>query len=146
MMWRVFIDTNVILDVLLMNPGLWKECLQIFELAEHKGIDAYVSASSMTDIFYMVRKRQNIETARLAYRRILSIFSVVGVTQADLEEAYNIPISDIEDALQVQCATKMKADYIITRNIRDFKESSVQAILPGDFLKKLQETDGFSVT
>jgi len=73
-MRTVFVDTNVILDVLLQNEGFWPDGLKIFQLAELGEIRACVSASSMTDVFYVAKKKLTVPVAREAMRKLLGLF------------------------------------------------------------------------
>jgi predicted nucleic acid-binding protein len=134
----VFVDTNVILDVLLKNEGLWQDSLQIFRLAEKGIIQAFVSASSMTDIFYIVRKRYGIPSAREALYRILAIFSVVNVDGDDLREALGLPISDVEDALQAWCALKINASALVTRDTDDFSGIVLPVLSPTEIIDRFE--------
>jgi len=129
----VFADTNVILDVLLQNEGLWEDSLRVFQLAERKEVRVCVSASSITDIFYISRKKLTISGARKAIEMLLNIFEIVGVDESDLRRALTVPISDIEDALQAWCAKKAGAEAIITRNGDDFKGIDIPVISPKQF-------------
>ena len=132
-MKTVFVDSNVILDVLLQNDGLWEDSLKIIRLAELGKIKACVSSSSVTDIFYIARKKLTIPVARAAIENILNLFEIVGVDSTDLWEAMAVPISDVEDALQAWCAKKAGAEIIITNNTDNFKKSEIPAIKPVNF-------------
>ena len=134
----VFVDTNVILDVLLQNDIFFKDSLEIFHLAETGDIQAYVSASSLTDIFYIVRKHLTITTARSALSALLTIFHVVGIDGDDLKSAFKMPIPDIEDALQLWCAHKIHADALITRDTQGFPHSKIVVLSPVNFLEYFQ--------
>ena len=132
-MRTVFIDTNVILDVLLQNEPFWPDSIRIFQLAELGEIRAYVSASSMTDIFYVAKKKLTIPLAREAMRKLLNLFQVVGVDSADLLGALELPISDMEDALQAWCAKKAGVDTLITRDTHGFPGLDIPTIAPANF-------------
>jgi len=129
----VFIDTNVILDVLLQNDIFFEDSLKIFRLAEMGIIRAYVSASSLTDIFYITRKQLTIAAARNAIKSLLTIFRVVGVDGSDLEGALNMPILDVEDALQLWSAEKIHAEVLVTRDIKGFPYATITVMTPADF-------------
>jgi hypothetical protein len=70
---------------------------------------------------------------------LLDIFYVVGVDGSDLKGALNLPILDMEDALQLWCAEKIRADALITRNAKDFSRSSIAVFSPNDFLEFLRK-------
>jgi predicted nucleic acid-binding protein len=132
-MKTVFIDTNVILDVLLQREGFWEESAKIFVLAEQGKIQACVSSSSITDIFYVSRKKLTLPIARKAIENLLNLFEIVGVDESDLRGALTIPISDVEDALQAWCAKKAGAEAFITQNIEDFNNIDIPVITPTEF-------------
>jgi predicted nucleic acid-binding protein len=131
----VFVDTNIILDVLLQNDSFFQDSLKLFQLAELKAVQAYVSASSLTDIFYIARKHLTMRTARSAVSALLGIFHVVGVDGDDLKGALDLPILDMEDALQLWCAEKIHAEALITRDAEGFSHSSIAVLSPADFLE-----------
>ena len=132
-MKTVFVDTNVILDVLLQNDDFWKDSLKVFQLAELGRIRAYVSASSMTDIFYVAKKKLTIPVAREAVKKLLGLFSIIGVDGEDLQGALTLPIDDMEDALQAWCAKKARVDTLITRDIGGFQNSDIPVVTPAKF-------------
>ncbi|MDR1581391.1 MAG: PIN domain-containing protein [Synergistaceae bacterium] len=134
-MKTVFVDTNVILDVLLQNDNFFQDSLKIFKLAELGTVRAYVSASSLTDIFYITRKHLTMTAARSAVNALLDIFHVAGVDGDDLKGALDLPILDMEDALQLWCAQKIRAEALITRDAKGFSHSSIAAFSPADFLE-----------
>jgi predicted nucleic acid-binding protein len=132
-MKTVFVDTNIVLDVLLLNEGLWQESRRILKLAEYRYIRACVSASSMTDIFYVVAKNLSMPNARSAIEKLLQIFEIVSVGKEDLEGALSIPILDFEDALQMWCAKKIGADVLITRDVEGFAGTDIKVASPNEF-------------
>ncbi|MCL1909116.1 MAG: PIN domain-containing protein [Holophagaceae bacterium] len=132
-MRTVFVDTNVILDVLLHDQGFWQDSIKIFRMAELKEIRACASASSMTDIFYVAKKKLTMPVAREAIGKLLDLFHIVGVDGEDLKGALAIRIDDMEDALQAWCAKKIKADTLITRDIDGFRNCGVPVAIPAEF-------------
>jgi predicted nucleic acid-binding protein len=132
-MKTVFVDTNIILDVLLQNEEFLQDSLKVFRLAEMGSIRAYVSASSMTDIFYITKKSLTAPVAREAINRLLAIFHVVGVDGNDLKGALSLPIEDMEDALQLWCAEKTEAVALITRDTKGFSHARIRIVSPSDF-------------
>jgi predicted nucleic acid-binding protein len=129
----VFIDTNVILDFLLRNSGFFENSKKIFGLVEFGKVRAFISSSSVTDIFYISRKKLTVPVARMAIEDILNLFEVVSVDKSDLQGALTIPIADVEDALQVWCAQKAGVEAIITNNVKDFKGIDIPVVTSADF-------------
>jgi predicted nucleic acid-binding protein len=129
----VFVDTNVILNFLLENVDFYTDSEKIFDYTERKKIRAFISASSVTDIFYIARKKLTVPVARKAIEVLLNIFDVVSVDESDLRGALTVPISDVEDALQAWCAKKIGAEVLITQNISDFKNIDISVKTPAEF-------------
>ena len=135
---KVLIDTNVILDVLCARPDFVDHSLKVFKLCEENRIKGYISAISVPNIVYIMRKELDSDRIRDILDKLSSIFTIADLRETDLKAAAELAFSDYEDGLQSACACRIKADYIVTRNIRDFAKSAVPAILPSDLPKKLQ--------
>ena len=102
-----------------------------------KELSAYITANTVTDIFYVVRKHiKDKEALRETMQRMSTVVDVADVLKSDILKAFELDITDYEDALLARCAKRLKADYIITRNTRDFRNSPVTPIEPSDFLAK----------
>lgn len=136
---NVLIDTNVILDVIANRPPFNDNAEKIFYFAAGEKIKASITANSVTDIYYLIRKHlQSPQEAKLVLLKLFSLFQIIDVTGTDCEKALGLNISDYEDALQIICAQKSKIDYIITRNLIDFSDSLVPVISPGDFIARFE--------
>ena len=131
---RVLIDTNVLLDVLCEREGFAEAALHIFRLCEVSRLDGVVSALSIPNIVYIMRKELNAERNAAIIERLSLIFSIADLTAADLTQASKLSFHDFEDALQAVCAKRVKAERIITRNTRDFKASPIPAMTPTEFI------------
>lgn len=131
---KVLIDTNIILDVLCKRQGHYEYSVRIFKLCEIRQISGLISALSVPNIVYILRKELNAEKTKDILRKLMLIFSVSDLKADDLKKAADMQFKDYEDALQSACAARIKADYIITGNIKDFAKSKVPAIKPAEFL------------
>ena len=131
---RLLLDTNIVVDILTKRAG-YEESRMILRYCEAGRAEGLVSATTVTDVMYILRKHIAPDSVRDAVRTLLSIVDVVGVLKADIIAAFASDMTDYEDAVQASCAARSKADYIVTRNIKDFEKSTVPAILPGDLLK-----------
>jgi predicted nucleic acid-binding protein len=133
---KVLLDTNIILDVILRRQPFYISALEILKLSDSGKIESVITSNSITDIFYVLRKYfDNIEDREKAVKYLLQIIDVVSVTKTDIFKSFELKYTDFEDALQTQCAKKAKADYIITRNEKDFKDKSVKVISPEKFVE-----------
>ena len=137
---RVLIDTNVIIDALTSREP-WKESAEkIFIMAANHVIEMYITASSATDIYYLVKKyMHSAEQAKQVMGKLYSLVGILSVSEAECIEALVSAVIDYEDAVVERTALKTDMDYIITRNVKDFQQGVVKAILPGDFIVLIEE-------
>lgn len=134
---RVLIDTNVILDVFCNRSEFVEDSSRVWKYCEVNQIEGYISALSVPNIVYILRKELTPQKTHQLIQQILMIFDVIDLKSSDLKNAAEMLSSDFEDAVQMCCANRIKADYIVTRNIRDFKESKVPALKPSEFLERM---------
>lgn len=129
----VLIDTNVILDYVLKREPFAeaaRDCLDRLMTGKAK---MWLTASTVTDIYYVTRRAlHDSAKAKEVVAKLLNAFQIAGVDKSDCLDALDIGISDYEDALVSVCAKKVKADAIVTRNVKDFVGSPVPAIPPED--------------
>lgn len=133
---KVLLDTNIILDVILQRQPFFAPALEILILSDSGKLESYITSNSITDIFYVLRKYfDSVEDRKKAVKYILQMIEITSVTKTDIYKSFELEYTDFEDALQTQCAKKIKADYIITRNERDFKDKLVETISPEKFIE-----------
>ncbi len=139
---KILIDTNIIVDALTGREPFREVAEQIFLLAANHVEEMYITASSATDIYYLIRKHlQSTEKAKEAMKKLYSLFHILDVTAVDCMDALLIDMKDYEDAVISCCANHNKIDYIVTRNIKDYTQSKVRAILPDKFMSMLSKDD-----
>jgi predicted nucleic acid-binding protein len=131
----VLIDTNVALDLLLNRQPHYENAVIIFSLSKNNFIKSYISASSITDIFYIAQKEQGKITAKEALKRILNGFCPATVTDSDIYHAIDLDWDDFEDCVQYIVGNNLSVDYIVTRNIKDFTSSPIKVITPEQCLQ-----------
>lgn len=134
---KVLIDTNVILDVLCNRTDFVEESSKIWKYCEVDKIEGYISALSIPNIVYILRKELTPQKTQQIIQQIMMIFSVIDLKSSDLKNAAEMLSDDFEDAVQMCCANRIKADYIVTRNIRDFKNSKIIALKPSELLERI---------
>lgn len=132
---KLLVDTNIILDILCKREGFFENSLQALEKALTHNMPM-ISSSSITDIYYIIRKNLGSDIAKEKLKELISMVKVMDTRESDIEKALNCNISDFEDAVVSMIAKRAKCKYILTRNINDFKNSEVPAILPSEFIKK----------
>lgn len=134
---KILIDANVILDVLCNRTDFVEDSLKVFKYCEVNQIMGCISAMSVSNIVYIMRKELDSERIKEILTVLTSLFTVVDLREADLLKAADLDFADYEDALQSVCATRVKANYIVTRNIKDFKNSPVPAIKPSELFERI---------
>ena len=138
---EVLIDTNVALDVILNNAGFVANARVILELAEQKRFTGYISASAITDIFYISQKKFGKKTAREAINHLLYVFYPATVTDENIYQALDLKWEDFEDSVQYVVGEGLAVDYIVTRNTKDFTSGSINAITPEQFINIIKEEE-----
>lgn len=139
-MLNILIDTNVVLDFILHRQPFYTAAENIIETANLKIISAYVSASSVTDVYYLARRElRDRNLALQLLKNFLKIVKVAAVSEKEIESALNLSWRDFEDAVQYSVAKSNEMNYIITRNIEDFSGSEVAVVTPEDFCRILLE-------
>ncbi|MDH7579139.1 MAG: PIN domain-containing protein [Bacillota bacterium] len=132
---KILIDTNVLLDVLAKREPFYAASAQVLRLSESGELSAFITANTVTDIVYIIGKHISDKSAlHETVKRVLGIVDVANVLKSDVLKAFELGFADYEDALLARCAKRIKADYIVTRNTKDFEDSPVAAITPEDFL------------
>ncbi len=134
---KVLIDTNIILDVLCNRKEFVKDSLNVFKYCEANQITGCISALSIPNIVYIMRKELDADRIKEILTTLTSLFAVIDLRETDLLRAADLEFSDYEDALQSVCASRAKANYIVTRNIKDFKNSAVPAVKPSELFERM---------
>ncbi|MBA5630293.1 type II toxin-antitoxin system VapC family toxin [Moheibacter lacus] len=137
-MRKVLFDTNIILDIILEREPFFEEAVELFELIDEKKISAFVSATTITDIYYIVKKVKGHQKSHAFISDLVEIVNVVGIDKEVVLAALSKEMKDFEDAIQLTASELNEIEYIITRNKNDFKiDSSVQVFLPKEFLSEM---------
>ena len=135
---KVLIDTNIMIDALTNRDGRSGFSATVIDLCAKQVIDGYVALHSISNMYYILRKQYSDAERRTIMKRYNGILKVAEVGNDVVDTAINnTAISDYEDALQYACAETVGADYIVTRNIKDYGKAEIRAISPEELLKLL---------
>ena len=138
---KILIDTNVILDFLGVNKGFQEKANEILELAGKDKAVEFVSASAVTDIFYMLNKAVKSHSEALSKLQDLRKFvHILPVTEENIDKAIDRKWKDFEDAVQYTVAEANGVDYIVTRNTKDFEEDTIPCMTPDDFIETIAKS------
>jgi len=132
---RVFLDTNVLLDVLARRPLFFHAAAHIWTMAENGIIDACISAISFNNIHYVIRRQTNAAVAQRCMEILLGTFTVVPADKAVLARAIAAKGTDFEDNIQFYSALASQTHYLLTRNPKDFPQLPLAILSPEEFLQ-----------
>jgi len=133
-MKKVLFDTNIILDIALEREPFFEEAFKLFELIDKREIIGNVTASTITDIYYISKKEKGHKKAIDFIKNLIEVVEVIGVDKDIIIKALCSDIKDFEDAIQTSAAEMNEIEIIITRNEKDFSNSTLKIISPKGFL------------
>jgi predicted nucleic acid-binding protein len=122
---KLLVDTNVLLDVILERKNHMSESAAVLDAIEDGRAEGYVSSHAITTIHYIVAKANGGTAAVMAISDLLDLCDVVAVNEDDFRRALALGLKDFEDAVQVAAALQVGADYLVSRNEKDYRKSPV---------------------
>jgi predicted nucleic acid-binding protein len=138
---KVLFDTNIILDVLLDRKPFSEHASYLMSKVERSEINGFLCATTVTTIHYLLSKNLDKEKAIESINSIMALFEIASVNRLVIENALKLKCSDFEDSIVHESARHAGAEYIITRNIKDFKKSKIPVYTPTEFLSMLESLD-----
>lgn len=135
---RVLLDADVIVDVITARLPFTAEAAELLDLSEKGVFEAYISALTPLNVFYIARKAKSSINLSESIRDLLQAVKVCAINEAVLKDAFALPFKDYEDAVQHCCATAEGLEAIVTRNVRDYKNATLPVFTPAEFLAKLR--------
>ncbi|SCY66847.1 type II toxin-antitoxin system VapC family toxin [Flavobacterium caeni] len=135
-MENVFVDTNIIIDLLAKREPFYKEAQDLFTLSDKKEIQLCISSLSFANAYYSIVKHHKEVEARKYLAKFKVLVTVFPLEDKAIELALASEFNDFEDGLQYFVAMDNDADVIITRNKKDFKSSKIPVLTAGEYLKK----------
>jgi predicted nucleic acid-binding protein len=133
----LLIDANIVLDVLLDRKPFVRDSSLIWKLCETDQAKGYISTLTFANMMYIMRKELSAEKIEEVFRKLKLIFEIADFSTSVLEKAVEMKWTDFEDAVQSATAEQIHADYINTRNVRDFTKSKVMAFSPSELLARI---------
>ena len=134
---RVLVDTNIVLDYLLEREPYAESAKKIVVACKQKKVIGCIAAHTVSNMFFILRKTYSVEDRRTILKDICKLFDVEGIDRLKIIQALdNSDFKDFEDCLQMQCAKSFRADYILTRNLADYRDSEIACISPEEFCEK----------
>lgn len=134
---NALIDTNVILDVLMKREPFFADSVAVLDRAERGEFVGWLCATTVTTIFFLIRRQLGRDVAIEKLKDLSSIFATAPVNKAVIDSALEGRFRDFEDSVLNEAAVLVGADCIVTRNERDFKYSSLLVYSPSQFISSL---------
>lgn len=133
-MTKVFVDTDVCIDLLSGRKPFNKTAEILFSLADNKKIKIYVSSLSFSNLDYVLRSQYSTSHSRQLIAKFKTLVYVLPVDGKTIDLAIASDFSDFEDAIQYSCAIENNLTTILTRNIKDYKKATISVLTPEAFL------------
>jgi predicted nucleic acid-binding protein len=132
-MKKIFLDTNIIVDLIADRKPFSRYSIEIFKKAEDKKIKLFTSSHSIATTHYLLRKYLEEKTLREVLYNLLDYVTVIAVDTDVLKKGLRSKHKDFEDSIQILCASSVeKIDCIVTRNIKDFRDSEILVLTPDE--------------
>ena len=137
-MRKIFLDTNILIDLIADRQPYSKFAVQIFSMAESKKLHLFTTSHSIVTTHYVLNKYSQEKALRETIKNLLNYITVIPVAEDILKKALLSNHKDFEDAVQINAAFTIKnLECIVTRNPRDFKLSGMEVLSPDEFCLQL---------
>jgi predicted nucleic acid-binding protein len=137
MMAKVFVDTDIILDLLAMREPHYQFSARLFSMADEGELKLYVSSLSFSNLNYILSKQFSAAQARKKLLTFKTLVTVLSVSEKSVDLALNSDFNDFEDALQYFTALEFKISTLLTRNLKDFKKADISVLTAEQYLKSI---------
>ena len=131
---KILVDTNIILDLLAKRESFFIEAQELFTLSDKKKIKLFVSSLTFANTYYVLSQSLKIENARKILRKFKVLVEVLPMDDKIIDLSLDSEFNDFEDATQYYSAIENELDLIITRNLKDFKQSKIPVLTAKDYL------------
>ena len=134
-MEKLFVDTDVVIDLLSARQPHYKYASELFSLADIGAIRLYVSSLTFANVHYILSKQLSASESRKLLLRFKTLVTVLSVNDKIVELALASSFADFEDAIQFHAAIENNVSIILTRNLKDFKKATIPVMTPQQYLK-----------
>ena len=135
---NVFVDSDIILDMLAQREPIYIFAAKLFTLVDQKKIKAFTSPLVFANLHYILRKQKSNDFALQSLRKLKTLVKILPINSKIIEQALNSEFTDFEDAIQYFTALNNKVKILLTRNKTDYKKSKITISTAEEFIKTLQ--------
>lgn len=138
-MYKVLVDSNIFVDFMFRRQPFYSNSEKVISLCENNKVKGYVTTSILMDLRYIFYRmsHSNVD-ADNAVKEILKVFKVIPVEEKDIVNSVEEHQKDFEDSVIEECSSRNKLDYIVTRNVKDFKGKNINILSPEELLDLFQ--------
>ncbi|MDR0792721.1 MAG: PIN domain-containing protein [Chitinophagaceae bacterium] len=133
---RLFVDTNIVIDLLQKREKFYEEAQELFTLADRKKVKLFISSLTIANVHFLLSKHYNSNDARKILAKFKTLTTVLPLDDKIIELALTSNLKDFEDAIQYYTAIENNTDMIITRNKKDFKKSQIPVLTAKEYLNR----------
>ena len=134
---KLLIDTNIILDMVLKRKN-YDICMELFRKIKEFGMNACITSSSVTDLFYIIRKEsRDTDRTYVIMENIFKLVAILAVTEKDIQDAFRQKWKDFEDCVQYITGKNNRADYIVTSNQKDYTDALLPVLTPVECIEMI---------
>ncbi len=135
-MENIFVDTNIVIDLLAKREPFYKDAQDLFTLSDKKEVRLFISALTFANAYYSIIRHHKEVNAKKYLSKFKVLVAILSLEDKAIELALASDFRDFEDGLQYFVATDNEADVIITRNVKDFSTSKIPVMTAGEYLRK----------
>jgi predicted nucleic acid-binding protein len=132
---KLFVDTDVVLDLLSARQPHYKFAAELFSLADIESVRLYVSSLTFANVHYVLSKQLSASESRKLLLRFKTLVTVLPINDKIIELALSSSFADFEDAIQFYAAIENNVSILLTRNLKDFKKATIPVMTPQQYLK-----------
>lgn len=137
---QIFLDTNILVDIVANRKPFSKDAIEIFDHCQRKKIKMYSTSISIANLHYIAKKNVDEKELRSIIEDLLDTISIIPITETILRKSIKSSHKDFEDAIQITAAQSIhNMDCIVTRDLKDFKNSEIKVFTPDEFLSKIKQ-------
>lgn len=134
-MENIFVDTNIVIDLLQKRPEYYKEAQELFTLADKKELKLNISALTIANTYYLLSRHYNVNDTRKIISQFKVLFNILAIDDKIIELSLSSDFRDFENGIQYYTAIENNMTHIITRNKKDFKSSILPILTAKEYLK-----------
>lgn len=137
-MTKIFTDNDVVIDFLIKREPFFKEIKTIFQLATEGRLKINISSVTVVNVNYIIERAETEAKALSKTEKLVQLVNILNVGDSTIKKALASNFKDFEDAVQNACAMEANIDTLITRNVKDYRQSSLSIMTPKEFLVKME--------